>query len=374
MRLLILFLGMLIMTCLAAENFLAARHRRYFEHIVHVNGIRGKSSVTRLIAAGLQGGGVRVFCKTTGTLPMTIGVDGQEELIRRRGGANIKEQLSVMAKAAKQKAQVLVVECMAVDPELQAVSQQKILKADIGVLTNVRLDHTAEMGATLKEICASLCNTMPTGGKLFTAEADFYPEIKAAAQRKNTQAYLVTATEDLLASEFPDNVALALAVCQALGVEREQALAGMAAVRRDPYASSVHRLPQGAFFLDGMSANDPSSTELVLGRFLDKTAFSGKLILLLNNRPDRGYRTQMMIALAQKLHPNEIWLMGASQLPVERALRRTFDGPLRKFRTVDELPLDKLPEDYLLYAVGNIANEGIKLIERVKKEGRNDVW
>ena len=34
---------------------------------IHVNGTRGKSSVTRLIAAGLREGGMRTFAKTTGT-------------------------------------------------------------------------------------------------------------------------------------------------------------------------------------------------------------------------------------------------------------------------------------------------------------------
>ena len=36
---------------------------------IHVNGTRGKSSVTRLIAAGLRAGGKRTFAKTTGTAP-----------------------------------------------------------------------------------------------------------------------------------------------------------------------------------------------------------------------------------------------------------------------------------------------------------------
>ena len=67
--------------------------RRKIEHVVHVNGTRGKSTVSRLIEAGLRAGGLRVFCKTTGTDPMTIDVNGCEGPIRRRGKANIKEQI-----------------------------------------------------------------------------------------------------------------------------------------------------------------------------------------------------------------------------------------------------------------------------------------
>ncbi len=56
-------------------------HRRALNRIpirIHVNGTRGKSSVTRLIAAGLRAGGIRTCAKTTGTLPRMIMPDGTE--------------------------------------------------------------------------------------------------------------------------------------------------------------------------------------------------------------------------------------------------------------------------------------------------------
>ena len=45
-------------------------HRLYLKRItirIHVNGTRGKSSVTRLIAAGLREGDITTCAKTTGT-------------------------------------------------------------------------------------------------------------------------------------------------------------------------------------------------------------------------------------------------------------------------------------------------------------------
>lgn len=73
--------------------------RKKLAHVVHVNGTRGKSTVSRLIEAGLRAGGLRVFCKTTGTDPLTIDVNGREEPIRRRGKANIKEQIAILRRA-----------------------------------------------------------------------------------------------------------------------------------------------------------------------------------------------------------------------------------------------------------------------------------
>jgi len=62
------------------------RHKRNVEAIpirVHVNGTRGKSSVTRLIAAGLRAGGRKTVAKITGTLPRVVLPDGREAAIVR---------------------------------------------------------------------------------------------------------------------------------------------------------------------------------------------------------------------------------------------------------------------------------------------------
>ena len=154
--LLIALLALGWLAYLAWEARCAAKARASLAHVVHVNGTRGKSTVSRLIEAGLRAGGLRVFCKTTGTDPMTIDVKGREEPIHRRGKANIKEQIAILRRAAAQKAQVLVVECMAVHPEYQYAAQHRILKADTVVITNVRRDHTDVMGETLPEICDAL--------------------------------------------------------------------------------------------------------------------------------------------------------------------------------------------------------------------------
>src|SRR5438552_5179903 len=98
------------------------RHLRNLERIpvrVHVNGTRGKSSVTRLISAGLRAGGIRTLGKTTGTEARLLLPDGSEQPVFRVGPPNVIEQTRVVARAAAAGAQALVVECMAVQPELQ---------------------------------------------------------------------------------------------------------------------------------------------------------------------------------------------------------------------------------------------------------------
>src|SRR5262245_63096756 len=95
----------------------ARQHQRTLERIplrIHVNGSRGKSSVTRLIAAGLRAGGIRTIAKTTGTKPRFIYADGSEVPVVRAGSPNIIEQVRIVRRAAQLDARALVVECMAV--------------------------------------------------------------------------------------------------------------------------------------------------------------------------------------------------------------------------------------------------------------------
>lgn len=366
---------LIILIYLILERRQALRDRAALSHVVHVNGIRGKSTVTRLIEAGLRAGGWKVFCKTTGTLPMTIGVDGAERPIHRPGKANIKEQLAILHQAVEQNAEILVIECMAVDPVLQHVAQHEMLRADIGVITNVRLDHTAEMGETLEEICDSLSNMIPRQGYLFTADEIFYPQLARNASKLDTQAHLSLPTGEEPEFDFPENLALALAVCRHLGVEEQTALSGMLHYQRDPYALSLHRLPGGGVFINGMSINDPQSTQLVFDRLVEKYGWDrNKLILVINNRHDRGYRTQHMMMVAKILQPRRVWLLGAAQITVERSIRRNIPGvEVVRYRQAEQLPLEQAEADAVIFAVGNLAGPGHKVMERIRREGQDYV-
>ncbi|MCD4681844.1 MAG: poly-gamma-glutamate synthase PgsB, partial [Bacteroidales bacterium] len=97
-----------------------ARHQNRIHSIpirIHINGTRGKSSVTRLIGAGLREGGISTITKVTGTFPRLIVEDGTETYIHRKSSANIIEQLSIVKFAALRKTKALVMECMALQPQ-----------------------------------------------------------------------------------------------------------------------------------------------------------------------------------------------------------------------------------------------------------------
>src|SRR5439155_21987685 len=81
---------------------------------VLVNGIRGKSSITRLCAGALRGGGLRIAAKTTGSAARFIWPDGTESPVFRPFDLpNVVEQIRVVRLAVSERVDALVMECMA---------------------------------------------------------------------------------------------------------------------------------------------------------------------------------------------------------------------------------------------------------------------
>ncbi|MBQ8648176.1 MAG: poly-gamma-glutamate synthase PgsB [Oscillospiraceae bacterium] len=374
MNVLIAVLALCWLAGLMREARQADADRAKLAHVVHVNGTRGKSTTSRLIEAGLRAGGLRVFCKTTGTDPMTIDVEGREELILRRGKANIKEQLGIMHRAAEQGAEVLVVECMAVQPEFQYAAQHRILKADVGVITNVRRDHTDVMGSTLAEICDALCNTVPKDGVLFTGEQVQAERMGRKARQMGSEFYPIRPDGTEPDFDFAENIALALAVCEHLGVDRATALEGMAGFKRDPFALSLHDLGEGVF-INGLSINDIQSTCMVWEQMKEKLAGpGGRFIVLVNNRADRGSRTQDMRETAIRLAPDEVWLLGAGRGYMKRGIEKALPNTrVCSYDSAAALDFAGLGPQDVIFAIGNIAGAGRDLMARVREEGKPHV-
>jgi len=321
-----LYAGLLVATLslLAAGMIEQRRHLAQLNRIPHrvlVNGIRGKSSVTRLCAGALRGGGLITVAKTTGTAARFIHPDGSEEPVYRKFGiANIVEQIGIVRRAAAYHPDVLVIECMAVMPELQEINQVKLIKSTIGVLSNVREDHLAEMGPTLDDVARSLSRSMPVGGVCVTAERERLHILEQEAVKRNCALVVVdpdsVSDEDMAGFEsvtFKENVAIALAVADLLRVNRRSAMAGMWAAPPDPGVLTVTE-----YTVDGkvislanvFAANDPESTLMNIDRLLDQRAITRPLHLVINCRPDRVERNQQMGALAERIDPDRIILIG----------------------------------------------------------------
>lgn len=261
---------------------------------VHVNGTRGKSTVTRLIAGALREGGIRTLAKTTGTTPRLILPDGSEIPVRRRAPASIREQLWLLREAHQSGATALVAECMAIDPDLQEVSERDMIGATIGVITNARLDHGEVMGRTPVDVALALRHTVPFEGTLVLGPdpGAWREVIEREAARRSCAVVQTTADDESLdALPLPvwqrSNYAIALAVTRQLGIPDTTALKGMAASAPDPGVCRTSTIRVGARrvdLVDASSANDPASLRHIVGRL------NGGDISVFNHRADRPLR------------------------------------------------------------------------------------
>ena len=289
-------------------------HRRHLRRIpirVHVNGTRGKSGVTRLIAAGLRSAGVRTFAKTTGTLARKILPDGTEQPVDRIGRANVIEQVEIVRSAVRHRAEALVMECMALQPALQSLCELKLVCSTHGVITNARPDHMDIMGPTPRDVALALAGTVPRNAKLFTAETKWQHLFQTAATDRHSEMHALTPDDlgDISADEMhgfsyiehPENVALALKVCTDLGIDRGLALQGMWSAMPDAGVMTKHEVSADGrqlVFVNGFAANDPQSTNLIWNLAMQHVPQAEKRIAVFNCREDRPDRSRQLAEMA----------------------------------------------------------------------------
>ncbi|MEU6274117.1 poly-gamma-glutamate synthase PgsB [Streptomyces populi] len=371
--------------------------RRHFTNLdniptrVLVNGIRGKSSITRLCAGALRGGGLTTVAKTTGTAARFIHPDATEEPVYRKFGiANVVEQIGIVRRAAAYHPHALVIECMAVMPALQEINQSKLIRSTIGVLCNVREDHLAEMGPTLDDVARSLSRSMPEGGICVTAEKDRFDILQEEADSRDCE--LVYADPETVTDEelrgfswftFKENVAIALKVAELLGVERQTALQGMYDAPPDPGVLSVERYVtedgKKLRFANVFAANDPESTLMNINQLLDLGAIHRPLNVVINCRPDRVERNGQMGEIIPELDPDKVFVIGhpaksaIDAIPAEyRGRAVDLGGDKRDPEEFMGLLLAELGTDSSLVAIGNIHGQGEHLLEHLAELPADD--
>ena len=383
----LLLLGALALTLCIAGLLEYQFHLQSLNSIplrIHVNGTRGKSSVTRLVAAGLREGGLKTFAKTTGTAPRVIDSEGKDRIIHRLRLPSIGEQVRLLRYFSGENPDAVVMECMAVQPQYQWIAEHQMVKSHIGVITNVRPDHLEEMGPTENDVAYSLSNTIPVGGTFITGE-DQKPDLLESIAKQNGSEFIKSDESSITQKELksftymehPSNVAVALDVCRKAGVDRAVALTGMHKVQPDVGALVAWKLmtKEKEFqFINGMAANDPVSTLQIWKFVSDRYQGKNKSCIFFNSRDDRPLRTNQMIELTLKnIKPDNFIIRGNKiQTVVDKFI---FHSPSTIVKTIklndsldDAIDLIKdLPSESLIYAIGNQVGAGQEILEKISK-------
>ncbi len=278
-------------------------------------GTRGKSGTERLKAALFQALGCELLVKTTGCEAMFIhavpGVPACEVFIYRAyDKATVWEQRDLVRLAARLEVDVFLWECMALSPELVELLQQGWMRDDLATLTNAYPDHENLQGPAGIDIPRVMARFVPRGRLFLTAEEEMLPILRDAAAQGGAELVRVEwrdhalLPKDLLDrfpyEEHPRNVALALKLAAALGIDRDTALKEMA----DwviPDLGALKTYPEARWrgrrlvFSNGMSANERAAfqsnwTRLGLDRHRADDAGEW-VVTVVNNRADRVSRS-----------------------------------------------------------------------------------
>jgi len=358
-----------------------------------VAGTRGKSSVTRLIAACLREAGFKVLAKTTGSKPIIILSNGAECEIERRGSPSILEGKKILKLGAKHCVQALVTELMSIQPECSFAESVQMIRPNILVITNVRLDHLDQMGSTRREIAESLAASIPPRCTVFILQEECSPVFQEAGERLNSKIVQVTrdsqrefvqSARKMLPYEFEENLRLALAVSEFLGINKELALQGAKKAQPDfgslkAWTAEIGIQPCVFHLISAFAANDPLSTQKVLSKIEERIPLKKKRVIgLLNLRKDRGDRTLQWKEALEKGYFQlfqRIVLIGGHAHALKRKL---------KLRGKSEVSIieEKSPQKIMarlsamekgkvvLVGMGNMDGTGLELVKYWEKIGR----
>lgn len=350
---------------------------------ININGIRGKSTITRMAYSVLREDHYRVIGKTTGTDARMMYWFTQKEydVIRKPQGANIGEQRDIIRKVVKQKANALVNECMAVNPDYQITFQKDLVKANIGVIVNVMEDHMDVLGPTLKDVAQAFTATIPYNGKLVVMKDEYTDFFAKEAKKRNSEIIVVDKDEipesylrkfDYLV--FPDNVAIVLGIAEAVGVDYETALQGMLNAPADPGAVRIkyfHANNTQNVFVNAFAANEPKSTKAILNKVESYNYLYKKKIIILNCRSDRIDRTQLFVEnFLEDVDYDVLICTGKSTQMVSNLIQKMPDKKYLNYEGQEFSEIEKgimhESENALVFCVGNIHGPGGRIAEFIE--------
>jgi poly-gamma-glutamate synthase PgsB/CapB len=269
------------------------------------------------------------------------------------------EGRSLLKKAAGLGAEALVSEIMSIHPECSYVESAQLLQPHILVITNVRIDHTAQMGNSRESVADCIATTVDEDMTVFVPKEESFPVF----DKQGTTLIRVKKNQETI-----ENLRLASVVTDHLGIDRTVSLRGMSRARPDPGAARIWT--SGGWRLVSLfAANDPESTRIALSHLQEKETLES-MVGLLSLRRDRGDRTlQWLDALRKNAFPEmrRFFLIGDHARAVRSRLKSLVTQELHVLekaspeKVMDEIWRESNGETVLV-GMGNMGGIGKALV------------
>lgn len=378
---LIIFIILAFLLFLIIEKILLNRWTNSIPLRITVTGTRGKSSVVRTLASVLREDGKKVLAKTTGSEAKYILPDGSECDVPRRGLPSILEQKKLLKKAARLHVDCIVAEIMSIHPENHYVESRQLLKPNIVLITNIRLDHTDAMGKTEDEIASVYCLDMPEKAVVFIPEKKMRSAFLKTVENKNIDliavkkggsAALPKSGFEANLIDFSENFDLVVSVAKHLGIDEQVIIKGIQKAKQDIGELKIWKYQSKdsgkiCYLVNAFAANDPESTIEIIS-FLKNSipVTSENFIGLLNLRSDRGDRTLQWIEALKNgavQHFKNIFVMGAHIHVVKRKIKSVAVIKDKLPAKIMETIFAEIENEAVIFGFGNIGGDGITLVD-----------
>ena len=317
MNLIILLMGILIGLAILESIFHSVSLKKIPYRIL-VNGTRGKTTTTRLIAASLREKGIRTYAKTTGSDAQIIRDDGSIEILKRRRGVRLTENISFVRKAAKAGCECIVVECMALHEESQRVIASKFIRPTHTVIINTLSDHMDAMGEGRDAVAWTLAQSVNKDTKLYVTE-DYYDSLSVASFNKVEVEHF---DFDSSVSVADEDMSIAVALLKDFSISKDEVLSAAKHITPDIGLYDKLSFDCGSVLYPTFSINDEENMERKVIEVYKEQ--SGKLSLIFNNRKDREFRIYYMRNLISRNMDKieKVYVIGDYRRKVARYLSR----------------------------------------------------
>lgn len=322
-----------------------------------VNGTRGKTTTTRLIAAALRDKGIRTYAKTTGSDAQIIKDDGSVVMLKRRRGVRLTENISFVHKAAKAGCQCIVVECMALHEESQRMMASKFIRPTHTIIINTLSDHMDAMGEKREDVAWTLSQSVDKDTKLYVTE-DFYDSLSVRSFNKVEVRHYDFESSVSVADE---DVSLAVSLLKDFSLTEEEVLDSAKHITPDIGLYDRFDFPCGSVLYPTFSINDEENMEKkVVDVYKERNE---KLSLIFNNRKDREFRIYYLRNLITRNRDKigRVYIIGDYRSKVARYIGKKCS--VETLVSDPEELKDKMTDNAGVFVgLGNIKGAGERLI------------
>lgn len=288
---------------------------------VGIDGIRGKSSLTRMVDDALRHRGLTTYAKETGTDPISHH-DGTPHPIDRRGEeVTLDETVWEMKRFFPYEA--AVVENQAIGGYTMRFFNKRILDPDYLLITNVRRDHQGDIHRTREGIARTFGRSANAGCTVLCGERD--PELRRIL-REHTEARGARFVPAPPPGDYVPGLENLALLDELLGQAFGERLgeARFERARRELEARFRWREAgrPGLFWFPAADANDVDSTEAILQHLRDGRHVSVTFVAYF--RPKRRDRTASFVPFFRRHlasgSADRVYLAGAGAKVVKRRL------------------------------------------------------